>query len=283
MSKLLHFISISLLLFSTLACGLNKNKDYLITISTRHGDIKAVLFDDTPKHKDNFIALAEAGRFDSTQFHRVIENFMVQGGDVFGKENLPAEKWPSIPAEILPNHFHRKGMIAAARQGNNINPTKASNGSQFYIVQGRTYEELELTTDFPALQKAILQYVQLESQKPLKEEYNRLYAAQQFDSLSRLILSKRDEIAKSLNLTLTKNYTPEQIEAYAKIGGTPHLDREYTVFGEVITGMDVVEKIANEPTTREVPNEPVYMQVKIERISKKKIAQEYGYSFPEIK
>lgn len=283
MSKLFHLISVCLLLFSTLACGQNKNKDYLITISTRHGEIKAVLFDDTPKHKDNFIALAEAGRFDSTQFHRVIENFMVQGGDVFGKENLPAEKWPTIPAEILLNHFHRKGMIAAARQGNNINPTKASNGSQFYIVQGRTYEELELTTDFPALQKAILQYVQLESQKPLKEEYNRLYAAQQFDSLSMLILSKRDEIAKSLNLTLSKNYTPEQIEAYAKMGGTPHLDREYTVFGEVIAGMDVVEKIAKEPTTREVPNEPVYMQVKIERISKKKITQEYGYSFPEIK
>lgn len=278
-----QLISVSLLLFSTLACGQNKNKDYLITISTRHGEIKAVLFDDTPKHKDNFITLAEAGRFDSTQFHRVIENFMVQGGDVFGKENLPAEKWPTIPAEILPNHFHRKGMIAAARQGNNINPTKASNGSQFYIVLGRTYDELELTTDFPALQKAILQYVQFESQKPLKEEYNRLYAAQQFDSLSTLILSKRDEIAKSLHLTLTKNYTPEQIEAYAKVGGTPHLDQEYTVFGEVIAGMDVVEKIASEPTTREVPNEPVYIQVKIERISKEKITQEYGYSFPEIK
>ena len=137
MIRIVKFLTLSLILFSTLACG--QNKDYLITISTRHGEIKAILFDDTPEHKNNFIALAEAGRFDSTQFHRVIKDFMVQGGDVFGKEGLPAEQWPTVPAEILPNHFHRKGMIAAARQGNNFNPTKASNGSQFYIVQGRTY------------------------------------------------------------------------------------------------------------------------------------------------
>jgi cyclophilin family peptidyl-prolyl cis-trans isomerase len=281
MFQIARILAFCLLLVSTLACG--KDKDYLITIETRHGNIVAVLFDDTPEHKNNFIALAEAGRFDSTQFHRVVQGFMVQGGDVFGKEGLPAEQWPTLPAEIRPNRFHRKGMIAAARQGNNINPSRRSNGSQFYIVQGRTYDELELTTDFPALQKAVLQYVQLESQRELKDEYNRLYAAQEFDSLTQLLLSKRDEISQSLNVTLTKDYTPTQIEAYKTLGGTPHLDKEYTVFGEVIAGLDVVDKIAMEPTTREVPNQPVFMKVTVEKMSKTKIAKEYGYVYPELK
>lgn len=281
MKKITRLLFVFLSLLSFWACG--KDKDYLITISTRHGEIKAILFDDTPEHKANFIALAEAGRFDSTQFHRVIEGFMVQGGDIFGKEGLPAEQWPTLPAEISTNHVHVKGMIAAARQGDNINPQKRSNGSQFYIVQGRTYEALELTTDFAALQKAVFQFMQLGSQQELKQEYTRLYQEEKFDSLTNLILSKRDEIAKTLNLKLTKDYTPEQIKAYAEIGGTPHLDFEYTVFGQVLSGLDVVDKIAAEPTTREVPNNPVLMTVTVEKVSKKKIEKDFGYVYPQSK
>jgi peptidyl-prolyl cis-trans isomerase B (cyclophilin B) len=278
MKKLFTLLVLGLVLVSTWACG--KDKDYLITISTRHGEIKAILFDDTPEHKKNFIALAEAGRFDSTQFHRVIKDFMVQGGDVFGKEGLPAQEWPTLPAEIRPNHVHIKGMIAAARQGNNINPEKRSNASQFYIVQGRTYEELELTTDFPALQKAVFQYMQLGSAQELKQEYARLFQEEKFDSLTNLLLSKRDEIAETLKIKLTKEYTPEQIKAYAELGGTPHLDAEYTVFGQVLSGLDVVDKIAAEPTTREVPNNPVIMKVTVEKVSRKKIEKDFGYVYP---
>ncbi|GAB2496812.1 peptidylprolyl isomerase [Algoriphagus taiwanensis] len=279
----IHFrgLALILVLLSFAACG--QNKDYLVTIETRHGDIKAILFDDTPEHKSNFIALAEAGRFDSTQFHRIIQNFMVQGGDVFGKEGLPAQEWPTLPAEIRTNHIHTKGMIAAARQGDNINPQKRSNGSQFYIVDGRTYEEQELTTDFPALQKAVFQYMQLGSAQDLKQEYTRLYEEQKFDSLTNLLLSKRDEIAETLKIKLTKDYTQEQIQAYAEIGGAPHLDFEYTVFGQVLSGLDVVDKIAAEPTTREMPNTPVYMKVTVEKVSKKKIEKEFGYVYPESK
>lgn len=278
MRKFTSLLIFGLILVSSWACG--KDKDYLITISTRHGDIKAVLFDDTPEHKNNFIALAESGRFDSTQFHRVIQGFMVQGGDVFGKEGLPAQQWPTLPAEILPDHVHIKGMIAAARQGDTINPQKRSNGSQFYIVQGRTYEELELTTDFPALQKAVFQYMQLGSGQELKKEYSRLFEEQKFDSLTNLLLTKREEISKTLNIKLTKDYTPEQIKAYAEIGGTPHLDFEYTVFGQVLSGLEVVDKIAAEPTSREVPNQPVFMKVTVEKVSRKKIEKEFGYVYP---
>lgn len=273
-----RFVLIALLLMSSWACG--KDKDYVITITTRHGEMKAILFDDTPEHKANFLALAEEGRFDSTFFHRVIQGFMVQGGDVFGKEGLPAQEWPTVPAEIRTNRVHIKGMLAAARQGNNINPLKSSNGSQFYIVQGRTYDELELTTDFPALQKAVFQFMLLESQQQMKEDYNRLYQEGKLDSLSLLLLSKRDEIAKTLSVKLTKDYSSAQIKAYAELGGTPHLDFEYTVFGQVVKGLEVVDKIAAEPTTREVPNQPVVMQVSVEKMSRKKIEKEFGYVYP---
>lgn len=266
---------------SSFACA--GEKDYVITIETSHGNIVAVLFDDTPEHKSNFIKLAEAGRFDSTEFQRVVKDFMIQGGDVFTKKNLPPQEWPTLPAEIRSNHYHKKGMIAAARQGDGINPERRSNGSQFYIVIGKVYNELELTTDIEALQKAFMKYMELGSQTELKNEYIRLYNEQKYDSLTSVLLSKRDTLQKSLNINLTKDFTPEQIEDYTTVGGTPHLDKEYTVFGEVIQGLDVAEEISNLPTQRERPIEPVIMNVSVDKMSRKKIEKEYGYSYREVK
>ena len=280
--RYLKSILFALLLVSSWACA--GDKDYVATIETRHGKIVAVFFDDTPVHKSNFIELAEAGRFDSTEFQRVMKGFMAQGGDVFTKEDLPPADWPTLPAEIKRNHFHKKGMIAAARQPDGVNPEKRSNGSQFYIVLGKVYTEPELLVDFTKLQPAFMKYIQLGSQEDLKKEYIRLYEAQEFDSLTALLVSKREEIEKSLNINATKDFSPEQIEAYTTVGGTPHLDGEYTVFGQVIQGMDVVEKIGEETTDfRDRPIDPVFMKVTVEKMSKKKIEKEYGYQYPEIK
>lgn len=272
----LFFFAIAL--FSSCAA----EKDYLVTIETRHGEMVAVLFDDTPIHKKNFIELAESGRFDSTEFQRVMKAFMVQGGDVFTKENLPYQEWPTLQAEIRPQYFHKKGMIAAARQPDQVNPKRESNGSQFYIVHGKVYEKEELITDMVALQKAFLKYVQLGSQEKLREDYQRLYEAKEFDSLTQIIISKREELEKSLNLKLTKDLSAKQIKEYTSVGGSPHLDRDYTIFGELISGFDVLDKIASESTnSANRPLDPVYMKVQVEEMSREKIEKNYGYTYSD--
>lgn len=272
----------AVLLISSFSCG--GDQDYVATIHTEYGDIVAVFFDDTPVHKSNFISLAEEGRFDSTEFHRVMKGFMAQGGDVFTKEGLDPATWPTLPAEITSNHFHQRGMIAAARQPDGINPEKRSNGSQFYIVLGKVYSEDELMVDLSLLQPAFMKYIQLGSQEELKNEYVRLYEAQEFDSLTSLLISKSKEIEESLNINVTKNFSPAQVEAYTTVGGTPHLDGEYTVFGQVVQGMEVVDRIAEEPTGfRDKPTDPVWMTVTVEKMSKDKIEKEYGFVYPKKK
>ncbi len=271
-----------LLLVIVITVSCQSDKDYLIKIETRHGDMYAILYDDTPIHKENFLKYAKAGRYDSTEFQRVMNSFMIQGGDVFTKEELPAEEWPTIQQEILPRkYFHKRGAIGAPRQPDVVNPLKASNGSQFYIVDGRTYGELELTTNMKELQKAILKYMELGSQAELKAEYNRLYTLSEFDSLTKLILSKRDEIAESLNMKLTKDLTRQEIETYTSWGGAVHLDDEYTVFGEVIQGFEVIDKIASEATNdKNRPFNPVYLKVVVEQLPRSEIESRFDFQYP---
>jgi peptidyl-prolyl cis-trans isomerase B (cyclophilin B) len=276
--KKLSFIPALLLVLVLFSCSVEK--DYLVKIQTKHGDMYAVLFDETPKHKQNFIDLAEAGRFDSTEFHRIIKDFMIQGGDVFTKEKLPADTWPTVEAEIVPGLIHKKGSIAAARMGDNVNPEKRSSGSQFYIVDGKTHTRDELVTDMKLLSETYFKYIQLGSNEALKDEYARLYQNQQFDSLNQRMLAEKSNLEAFYNIELEKKMTPEQVETYTTIGGTPHLDGEYTVFGEVIQGLDVMEKIAKVPTgERSKPLEPIYMTVTVELVPKSKITKEYGYVY----
>jgi peptidyl-prolyl cis-trans isomerase B (cyclophilin B) len=271
--------------FSTLLLGIffacSTEKDHLIKIETRHGDMYAVLYDQTPEHKKNFIRLVKEQRFDSTTFHRVIRDFMIQAGDVFTKEGIPPEEWYTIPAEFNDQYFHERGSIAAARQGDGINPAKQSSGSQFYIVQGIVYDELELTTDMPRLQQTFMKFVQVVSNKHLMEEYSRLYQEGDFKGLNKLMLSYKSEMESFFNTSLSKKMNAQQLSAYTSVGGTPHLDGEYTVFGKIIQGMEVVDKIASVKTSaQDIPLDPVYIRVTVQEKLKKDIAEEFGYTYP---
>ncbi|MDH3710087.1 MAG: peptidylprolyl isomerase, partial [Cyclobacteriaceae bacterium] len=164
---------IMLFTLSMSACG--PKKDYLVTIKTSYGDIKLILFDDTPQHKKNFIGLAQKGRYDSTTFHRVINEFMIQGGDVNSKEGTQPTPDAMIPAEILPHHFHRKGALAAAR---NNNPLRKSSECQFYIIQGSTYTQEQLTLDHMELNKYFGRLLGMAEYQELREEVIALQQAQ---------------------------------------------------------------------------------------------------------
>lgn len=277
----MSFKRILSILFVGIFFACSTEKDHLIKIETRHGNMYAILYDDTPEHKKNFIRLAEDQRFDSTLFHRVIKDFMIQGGDVFTKEGIPSEEWYTIPAEFNEKYIHQRGSIAAARQGDGINPEKRSSGSQFYIVQGVVYDEVELTTDMRRLQQTFMKYGEVVSNRHLMEEYTKLYQNGDFKGMNKLMLSQRDTMESFFNTSLRKRVSPQQLEAYTTIGGTPHLDGEYTVFGRIIQGLEVADKIASVTTSgQDVPVDPIYMKVTVEEKRKKDITEEFGYVYP---
>jgi peptidyl-prolyl cis-trans isomerase B (cyclophilin B) len=245
--KSLLFILLSLLLSG--GCG-----DFieLVKISTPQGDIYVYLYDETPIHKNNFLKLAREGFFDGTTFHRVIKNFVIQGGDPYSKdadttndgnggpaytgaENTfpdPENKTVySIPAEIKSNIYHRRGVFAAARSSDDINPEKRSSGSQFYIVLGKVYTPHKL-----------------------------------------------DSYAVARKLTLNQ----KQKDIYTTIGGTPHLDGKYTVFGEVVSGMEVAEKIADQQkNAQDRPLKNIPMKVEIIKVKRSQLAK-YGKKAREL-
>ena len=225
-----------------------------VLVETSLGNITLLLYGDTPRHRDNFLKLVNEGFYDGVLFHRVIKDFMIQTGDPDSK-GAPAGKHLGaggpgyqIDAEILyPKHIHRRGALAAARQGDQVNPMRRSSGSQFYIVTGRKFTPAEAQT-------MSLRGVDKQKQSVFRSLVNentaliqQLQAAGDTTALEQL---RQDLIAK-MEATVAANpatLSPEQIEIYSTVGGTPHLDGEYTVFGEVIDGMDVVDKIETATT-----------------------------------
>ncbi len=274
LKQLIFFTAIALFSVSSCQSGnTNKNEvntsgiekktdeDTLILIETAYGNMKIKLYDKTPEHKSNFIKLTEQGFFNDLLFHRVINQFMIQGGDPDSKNALAGKMLGNggpgyeIDAEFNDSLFHKKGVIAAAREGDNVNPLKKSSGSQFYIVQGRTFSDEEL--DKLEEQSSVGNYIA--SHPEINKEatnYRMTGNKQAFDKLIEGI-KKRDDF-KIIKIPEFKR------KIYKTVGGTPHLDNNYTVFGEVIDGLSVIDKIANVKTDKnDRPIEDVKMTVKV--------------------
>jgi cyclophilin family peptidyl-prolyl cis-trans isomerase len=248
------FISIN-----TTTAQKNKEKSTYILLKTDSGDIKIKLYNETPLHRDNFIKLASAGFFDSLLFHRVIKDFMIQGGDPNSKNALPGAALGNggpgytIPAEFNTNLIHKKGALSAARLGDQMNPKKESSGSQFYIVQGKKATDMELDQ----IEKNMMQSKRNEVIMNYYNDPKNIVLKNRIDSLQKAKnTTEMDKIIKDLNLiadnevakTPAFKYTKEQRDIYKNIGGTPFLDGGYTVFGEVVEGLDVIDKIAKTKT-----------------------------------
>ena len=242
-----------------------------LKIKTTEGDIIIRLYDETPKHRDNFLKLVKEEYFNGTLFHRVIKDFMIQGGDPDSK-NAPKGKMLgtggpdyTIPAEFAyPQYFHKRGALSAARTGDEVNPNRESSGSQFYIVWGKTFKPAELK--------------QMEHQMAMQQEqqvFNQLTREHHEEIMN--LRRNRDRVGlqelqdKLIEQTKTickqqgkPTFTEEQIEVYTNVGGTPFLDNQYTVFGEVEEGLDIVERIQNCDTDR---NDRPTEDIKIEAIT----------------
>jgi len=208
MKQLLTIILIAIFAFGISNCNAQKKKkekEKLVLIKTSAGDIKVKLYNETPKHRDNFLKLVGENYYNDILFHRIIKNFMIQAGDPASKGAAAGVQLGNggpdytIEAEFNDKLFHKKGALAAARMGDNVNPKKESSGSQFYIVQGEVLDEAK---------------IELFQQR------------------------------------MNKTFSAEQIEAYKTLGGTPHLDGGYTVFGEVVEGLDIIDKIAEAKTDK---------------------------------
>lgn len=250
-------------------------KEKMVLISTEFGDIKIKLYNETPLHRDNFIKLAEKGFYNDLLFHRVIKDFMIQGGDPDSKNAAPGQMLGNggpgyeIPAEFNPKFFHKKGALAAARESDQVNPEKKSSGSQFYLVQGKVYEMEQLAVMEDRMnQTAKIDIFRNFIAKPENAEYKKkldsCQQAQNFEELNKMVQEieekTKDEYAKVDKFS----YTDEQKKEYSTVGGTPHLDGAYTVFGEVIEGLDVIDKIAAVETgANDRPAKDVKMTIKV--------------------
>ena len=270
MKKLSSLFILFMLIATGTGCTQSQKTEHVV-IETPYGNIVVRLYDETPLHRDNFIKLAKSGFYDGTLFHRVINGFMIQGGDPDSKDapsgvalghGSPNYK---IDAEIIyPKYFHKKGALAAARQGDNVNPEKQSSSSQFYIVQGGVIANEELDQAEQAYIYQQSQNVMMKYMNPHRETFMKLQQEGNNEALQALIQQVSEEAAAEIEIIESYKIPDELRKIYTTIGGTPHLDNGYTVFGEVIEGLDVVDKIAKvETNSGDRPTENIAINVKV--------------------
>jgi peptidyl-prolyl cis-trans isomerase B (cyclophilin B) len=282
---------LALLVITIFGCGGGPSgSDEVVTIQTSYGEMVVILFDETPKHKENFLKLAKEKYYDSLLFHRVIEGFMIQGGDPDSKKTTGEQQLGqggpgyTIPAEFNVNFYHEKGALAAARLGDQMNPEKASSGSQFYIVQGTIIPELQLKIDQQKMQAGLQQMFQSGQYKALFDSLDMIYRTGDMEAYQTKIASIVPEVEKASGTKVTMDISPEKLKAYSTLGGTPFLDNQYTVFGKVIKGLDVIDKIAAvQKGLGDRPVEDIRMTMIVKKMSKKDVEKEYGYKYPEKK
>jgi cyclophilin family peptidyl-prolyl cis-trans isomerase len=275
-------VLLALFLFS-IAPHLYAQKDTLVQIQTSAGTITVKLYEKTPLHRANFLKLVKAGYYDSLMFHRIIPEFMIQGGDPDSKKAPAGTQLGNggpgytIPAEIVPGYFHKKGALAAARLGDDVNPNKESSGSQFYLVQGRVFSENDLNLTAGRInnmnkqqagQKLYNEYLNRPENQILRASIVRLQQAQKRDSLEIIGKPAIEFVNNELKKLPEYTFSPEQIKTYSTLGGAPHLDGNYTVFGEVVKGLEIIDKIA--ATERDANDRPktdvrMFMVTKIEK------------------
>lgn len=278
---------ITLLVCCIIVAGCAQKRATIATIKTNYGDMVAVLYDDTPKHKENFIKLANSHYFDSTLFHRVIKGFMIQGGDPDSKKAAPGSMLGrggpgyTIDAEILPKYYHEKGALSAARLPDTQNPKKASNGSQFYIVHGRILDIEEMTLDQKKYDLALRKFFDNPANNGAFDSLGAAYQSGDEEQFRKLFLALKPRVINETKMDVTQTVPEDKLKIYSTQGGAPALDGHYTVFGKVIKGLEVVDKIADvqkDPADR--PTEDVRMTVTVEELSAKEIKKKYGYELP---
>jgi cyclophilin family peptidyl-prolyl cis-trans isomerase len=232
-----------------------KTKQELLLVKTNYGEFTLRLFDETPEHKNNFLKLVDSSYFDSVLFHRVIKDFMIQGGDPDSKGAKSGIKLGeggpnyTLPAEFRDGLIHKKGVLAAAREGDDINPEKRSSGSQFYIVTGRRFSKQNLLTMSDNINhskkiKFLKEYLNQEAYQSTLDSIRVWYKSKQIAKYDSVVNSFNPITEKYLDSVGRHSFTEDQLLAYSTVGGAPHLDGSYTVFGEVVSGMEVIELIS---------------------------------------